>query len=95
MKMLGRWMVCVVVLCVGLQAQAQQQFSELVGPVRVQPVKAAPVLEVPYITWGGDVATFHANGGLTTRSGSIYDKHGLKIKLTAGDDFIGQVRNYL
>ncbi len=75
--------------------QAQQQFAELVGPVNVQPVKQAATLEVPFITWGGDVATFHANGGLSTKSGSIYDKLGLSLKLTAGDDFVGQVKNYM
>jgi len=74
---------------------AQERFSQLVGPVRAAPVPAAAVLEVPYITWGGDVATFHTNGGLTTRAGSIYDRLGLKLKLTPGDDFIGQVKNYV
>lgn len=76
-----------------LEAQ-QQRFSDLVGPVAVKPVKSG-ALEVPFITWGGDVATFHANGGLTTKSGSIYDDLGLKMNLRAGDDFPAQVRRYL
>ncbi|MEM6822447.1 MAG: ABC transporter substrate-binding protein, partial [Verrucomicrobiota bacterium] len=45
--------------------------------------------------WGGDVATFHANGGLATKKGSIFNKQGLNIKLTAGDDFPAQVKDYL
>ncbi len=77
------------------QAVAQQRFTELVGSVSVQPVKATSPLSVPYITWGGDVATFYANGGLTTQSGSIYDSLGLKLKLTPGDDFIQQVKDYM
>ena len=69
---------------------AQQLFSDLVGPVSAKPVREATPIEVPYITWGGDVATFLANGGVTTASGSIYDGLGLKLKLTAGDDFVAQ-----
>jgi ABC-type nitrate/sulfonate/bicarbonate transport system substrate-binding protein len=76
-------------------AVAQQLFSELVGNVRPQPVKEGPVLNVPFITWGGDVATFHANGGLNTKSDSLFGKSGLNIKLTPGDDFIQQVTSYL
>ncbi len=51
-------------------------------------------LQVPYILWGGDVATWLANGGETTASGSIYDKHGLKMKMVRGDDFAAQVNDY-
>lgn len=74
---------------------AQQRFSELVGPVTVGEVKSTSPLSVPYIVWGGDMATFYANGGLATGNGTIFSKQGLNLNLTAGDDFIGQVRNYL
>ena len=40
------------------------------------------------------MATFLANGGLETKANSIYGKQGLKIKLTGGDDFVAQVRDY-
>ena len=73
----------------------QQRFSDLVGNIKTEPVKSTSPLPVPYITWGGDVATFQANGGLTTKSGSTYDKLGLKLKLTSGDDFVQQVRDYV
>ena len=76
-------------------AWGQQKFSQTLGNASISPVSATDPLEVPFITWGGDVATFHANGGLTTESGSIYDDLGLKLKLVNGDDFVGQVRNYL
>jgi ABC-type nitrate/sulfonate/bicarbonate transport system substrate-binding protein/outer membrane protein OmpA-like peptidoglycan-associated protein len=76
-------------------AAAQESFSKLVGPVTVAPVKSTAPLEVPYITWGGDVPTFHANGGLQTKAGTLFQQQGLNLKLVAGDDFVGQVRNYL
>jgi ABC-type nitrate/sulfonate/bicarbonate transport system substrate-binding protein/Arc/MetJ-type ribon-helix-helix transcriptional regulator len=85
-------------LAVGVLAgpvHAQQLFSELVGPLRAGPVQPQATLSVPYITWGGDVATFLANGGLETASGTIYHKHGLKLRLTPGDDFIQQVKDYM
>ncbi|MEM9417631.1 MAG: ABC transporter substrate-binding protein [Planctomycetota bacterium] len=75
-------------------AQAQS-FEELVGPVKVGEVKKASQVQVPFITWGGDVATFQANGGLQTKKGSLYSDLGLDIKLTPGDDFVQQVRNYM
>ena len=51
-------------------------FSELVGPGSVGSVKAGGALQVPFIIWGGDMATFHANGGLKTKSGTIFEKQG-------------------
>jgi ABC-type nitrate/sulfonate/bicarbonate transport system substrate-binding protein len=41
------------------------------------------------------VVTFHANGGLKTASGSIYQKMGLNLQLENGDDFVQQVKNYV
>ncbi|MEE8451791.1 MAG: hypothetical protein V3R99_07740 [Thermoguttaceae bacterium] len=90
------WGLCALGFClIGNQAAAQKPFSELLGPLSVQPVKKAAQIEVPYITWGGDVATFFANGGLTTQKGTIFDAQGLNLKLVGGDDFVGQVKNYL
>ena len=76
-------------------SQAQQEFSKLVGGATIQPVAAGKNISVPYITWGGDVATFLANGGLQTEAGSIYQTAGLQMQLTPGDDFVGQVKNYI
>lgn len=89
---------CMVVLGLVLGANpalAQERFADLVGPVTVRPVEKAAEVEVPFITWGGDVATFHANGGRTTRQGKIFDRLGLRLRLVPGDDFVGQVRNYM
>jgi outer membrane protein OmpA-like peptidoglycan-associated protein len=55
----------------------------------------AEAVSVPYIFWGGDVATFQANGGLETRAGSLFAKSGLNLKLTDGNDFDKQVADYL
>jgi len=66
-----------------------------VGAISVKPVANTAPIPVPYITWGGDVATFNANGGLKTTPNSKFAKLGLDLQLTAGDDFVGQVRNYV
>lgn len=70
-------------------------FTSLVGDVKVQPVQQSDQVPLPFLTWGGDVPTFHANGGLTTKPESIFGGMGLKFKLTNGDDFIQQTRDYL
>lgn len=82
-------------ICLSQHAHAQQKFSDLIGEVKVQPVAKSPTLQVPYITWGGDVATFLANGDLQTQPNSIYQKLGLSLKLVPGDDFPAQVKDYL
>ncbi len=51
-------------------------------------------LKVPYILWGGDMATFFGNGGPRTIEGSIFDQQGLVVELAAGDDFEGQIVDY-
>jgi hypothetical protein len=55
---------------------AGESFKELIGDVQVGSVSEGGAIQVPFITWGGDVATFYANGGLTTKNGSIYNKMG-------------------
>lgn len=74
---------------------AQQSFRELVGNTPVKPVSKSGTVQVPFITWGGDVATFLANGDLTTKPGSTFAKSKLNIKLNPGDDFPTQVKDYL
>ena len=74
---------------------AEEAFSDLVGAVTVGDVKDTSTLQVPFIVWGGDMATFYANGGLNTQPGTLFEEQGLNLELVPGDDFIGQVRNYL
>src|SRR5262245_9377916 len=89
-----------VMLCLAAAtAYAQvEPFSKKVGPVNikdVQPLPESGSFEMPFILWGGDVATFHANGGLSTKEGSIFDKQKLSLKLVPGDDFLKQVKDYV
>jgi len=96
MKRFNHLLIAVgIAIFMPLTTVAQQNFATLVGPVTVAPVAKSDVLQVPYITWGGDVATFHANGGLTTQPNTLFAKEKLNLKLTSGDDFIGQVKDYL
>jgi ABC-type nitrate/sulfonate/bicarbonate transport system substrate-binding protein len=62
-------------------------------PVTESPPPGEP-LEVPFIFWGGDVATFLANGGVDTQKNSIFDKLGLKLHLVPGDKFDEQIQRY-
>jgi len=50
---------------------------------------------VPFLTWGGDMVTFYANGGLKTTPNSIYGGMGLNLELVNGDNFKQQVRDCL
>jgi ABC-type nitrate/sulfonate/bicarbonate transport system substrate-binding protein len=84
------------VACAAALSIAQEQhFSELVGNVRVGTVAKGGTVQVPYILWGGDIATFLANGDLKTKPASIYQQSALDMQLVPGDDFVGQVRNYM
>jgi outer membrane protein OmpA-like peptidoglycan-associated protein len=82
-------------LLAGASCPAEERFVDSVGQVKVGQVGGVSPLTVPFITWGGDMATFHANGGLATTPESIFGKLGLNIRLTPGDDFTQQVRDYL
>ena len=68
------------------QGYTQDLFSSLVGEVPVETVRTGGTIEVPFITWGGDVATFHANGGLKKKTGTIFAHQGLDLNLVPGDE---------
>jgi outer membrane protein OmpA-like peptidoglycan-associated protein/ABC-type nitrate/sulfonate/bicarbonate transport system substrate-binding protein len=76
-------------------AQSVSTFTSLVGDVKPAPFKMSGPVETPYLFWGGDLATFVANGGAKTTADSTYGKLGLSLNLVPGDDFIQQVRNYV
>ncbi len=61
---------------------------------RVGKVVAGTATRVPYILWGGDVAAFHANGGLKTTEGSLYAEKGLVLEFFDGNNFDAQVAAY-
>lgn len=52
-------------------------------------------LTVPLITWGADMVTIQANGGLETVSGSSFANAGLDITLKRVDDFATQLSDYM
>ncbi len=86
---------CLILLSLVFSANAQERFADAVGNVTIREVTSTSPLVVPYITWGGESALFHANGGLTTQPGTIMAKQGLNLKLVQGDNFQQQVRDYL
>lgn len=73
----------------------QQSFESLVGKVPVGNIVDNGPTQIPFILWGGDVATFIANGGLTTTKDSFYGSNNLNLKLVPGDDFPKQVADYI
>ena len=57
---------------------------------------ASDSVQLPIITWGGDIATIYANGNQAdTARGSIIDKAGLKVKLVREDVLSRQLDAYL
>jgi ABC-type nitrate/sulfonate/bicarbonate transport system substrate-binding protein len=81
-------------------ALAQGQFvqSPPLAQVVATPVGAVasgPV-QVPIITWGGDIATLYANGNAKqTAKDSIFGKLGLNLRLAREDVFAKQLDAYL
>ena len=66
--------------------------KDAVGEVRTD----AGGTTIPLITWGGDIATIHANGNaLRTAKGSIFEREGLQLQLSRTDDFKKQVQAYI
>lgn len=62
---------------------------------RVKNVKGGTIT-LPIITWGGDIATIHANGNKrSTGSGSIFDKNNVQVKLQRQDVFTEQLEQYI
>jgi hypothetical protein len=98
-KLLGFVVVWLLVLGGGAAAYKflvlDKEGSDGPPPGGGPPIDPSKIVQVPFILWGGDVATFLANGGLVTKPGTLFDKQNLKLKLTAGDDFEKQVKDYL
>ena len=89
-----KYLFLALAMCLPISAMAET-FEQQLGKVEVSHVDQRGAIQVPFIIWGGDVATFTANGGLTTAKDSIYQKSGLNFKLVPGDDFHSQVKDYL
>ena len=64
--------------------------------IKVGEVSGTTPVQVPIITWGGDIATIFANGSSAdTAAGSIFAQKGLQFKLVREDVFPKQVQAYL
>jgi hypothetical protein len=87
--------ICLLVAVIQAEQPQTQTYEARLGKADVGNVDENTAIQLPFITWGGDVATFHANGGLTTNKDSVYGKSGLNFKMVAGDDFNQQVRDYM
>jgi hypothetical protein len=85
---------CIAIEPPNIQAQGRD-FRASIGSPAIGPVSKSKQLQLPYITWGGDVATFHANGGLQTTQGSIFAQQGLSFDMQPADDFAQQIRDYM
>jgi len=97
-KRLALFGLAVLCLAAATASAQVEPFSKKVGKVDIKDVKKLPEsgsFEMPYILWGGDVATFHANGGTETKDGTLFAKQGLKLSLVPGDDFLKQVKDYV
>ncbi len=88
-------LVAVSVPCFAVQYVKAPPLTDAVK-AQVQDVTDNKAVQVPLITWGGDIATILANGNSrTTTAGSIFAKQNLQIKLTRTDDFREQVKAYM
>lgn len=94
-KRIQHQVIALAVCLLAAGAMGEQSFKQMVGPTQIAPVGQTNPMIVPFITWGGDMATFYANGGLETKAGTIFQQQGLNLKLVPGDDFVQQVRDYL
>lgn len=63
--------------------------------VSVGDVKQSSCMKLFAITWGADIATHYANGGMKTAKGSIFDNEGLCFELIRQDNYRLQFEAYL
>ena len=96
-------LIAVVALIVGLAAISVQAANYISSPPlgkvisqTIGPVRDSGPVQLPIITWGGDIATILANGNATnTVQGSVFASQGLQFTLKREDDFTKQVQTYL
>ena len=70
--------------------------TKIVSSTKIKSVSGGGEIQVPIITWGGDIATILANGNdAKTQSGSLFSQAGLKLKLVRKDTFSDQVKDYI
>lgn len=73
-----------------------QPLAQQLAAVKVGDPVGGPVVQVPIITWGGDIATIYGNGNQgRTAPGSLFAQEGLDLTLVREDVFAKQVQAYL
>ena len=103
MKKMYSMSALVAVMLLGLFAHSAHAVTYVKSPpltevvkTQVGPVQEGGVSVLPIITWGGDIATIHANGDqINTAPGSLFGKEGLKWKIVLEDRLPKQVAGYL
>jgi len=96
LRVLGLGLLTASIVLTAGTMSAEEPFAKKVGAVKMADVKASDAYDLPFLIWGGDVATFLANGGdKVTKKDTLFDKQGLKFNLVRNDDFVSQVKNYL
>ncbi len=88
-------MTCLLFLLSSVNPVFAQTFKERVGTLAIGEVPDPGEVQIPFITWGGDMITFYANGGLKTAKDSIFGKLGLNVNLVARDDLEQQAKEYM
>ena len=83
---------------VALSAPRYVNSPPLSASLAKTPIAAVPAgtVQVPLITWGGDIATIVANGNQpATAAGSPFAKEGLDLRLVREDVFSKQIEAYM
>ncbi|MHA1948243.1 MAG: ABC transporter substrate-binding protein [Candidatus Thorarchaeota archaeon] len=93
LKSLGLFLLATM-FAVPLFGQSEK-FSKLVGDVKIKEAEYNGVLKAGYITWGGEIPAFYANGNSLTTKNGIYKDLGLNVEFSNGDDFVSQVKRYM
>ena len=90
---IGVWLLAVT----GVQAATYVKAPPLVQVIEPTVGKVrGDTIQVPMITWGGDIATIYGNGNTDkTAAGSLFAQRGLRLKLVREDDFIKQIKAYM
>ncbi len=71
-------------------------FTQTLSQTTIRDVSTQTPVQVPIITWGGDIATIHANGDNTRTTGnSTFGKLELNLQLVRKDVFSEQLKDYL
>ncbi len=94
-----RGLLVAITLCLltsSVYADQAPSFRTQVGSVAVGTMLQSLPYDLPFITWGGDIVTFYANGNsFTTAQNSNFALHNHHFHLVRSDDFVAQVKNYL